>query len=90
MDNLIATALNAGAGYADLMRLANHGGQIDNAINVYGPLTTHLFRFGGTTAGSFVGVDQPGGSTVTFTNWRRISVDVEGTTYYMIAARTIT
>lgn len=51
-DNLITSTMTGTTGTVDLMRLANHGGAIDNAIEIRCPNTTNLFYLdGGTTAG---------------------------------------
>lgn len=88
-DNLISADLSDTSNYADMVRLANHGGSIDNMINFYLPYCTNLFRFDGITSSSPIGSNASGGGTLTFTNWRKIQIDIEGTVHYMLAARAI-
>lgn len=78
VDNLVATDLNGGAGYSDLIRLANHGGIMDNAIDIYGPNTTYFVRFNGCEIGGCISTN----ATTSGTS-RKIKCDVDGTPYYI-------
>lgn len=89
-DNLITSPMaSESSGNIDLIRIANHGGQMDSAINLYGPNLTNLFMLTGCTTVGCVGANNGGGSTLNFTNYRLITIDIDGTTHYLVAARTI-
>ena len=80
IDNLIATSLAAGADWSCGMRIANHGGGMDDMISFYTPNVTNLFHFESATAmiSNITGGGVHGGTI------QRIRCDFAGTTYYMI------
>lgn len=64
------------------------GATITHGIRFEGAGTfTNIFFFDGSQAA--VSGNTSGGSTLDFSNWRTVKVDVDGTTHYMIIARTI-
>ena len=85
-DNLITSPMaSESTGQIDLMRIANHGGLMDNAINVYGPNLTNLFYLGGCTNVGCVGADI-GATAIHKTVCRPIKISIDGTAYYLIAS----
>lgn len=89
IDNLITSPMaSESSGQIDLMRIANHGGLMDNAINLYGPNLTNLFYLGGcTTAGC---VTATAASAVHGTLTKKIAISIDGVTYYLLASTTPT
>lgn len=77
------------AGDSCFLYISNNGSTVfDEAIYIYaGNKITNLFTL--NTAEGLLGVSQGGGSTLNFTDYRLIKVDLEGTTHYLIAAQTI-
>lgn len=80
-DNLIATALNAGGATASMLRLANHGGQMDCVFHLNAGHTTHLFDFDQCTIESFITTSEGKyhGGTM-----QKLKCDYDGVTYYIL------
>lgn len=87
-DNLIDEDISGIAGEADLIRLANHGTGMDNAINVYGPFVTNLFLLGGCSTGGMVSAASA--SALHGTLSKKIKISIDGVTYYLLASTTPT
>lgn len=86
VDNLITSPMaSESGGQIDLIRIANHGGLMDNAINVYGPNLTNLLYLGGCTTVGCVGADI-GATAIHKTICRSIKIDIDGVTFYLLAS----
>ena len=83
-DNLIAEDISGISGNADLIRLANHGAGMDNAINVYGPHVTNLFLLSGCLNGGMVSAAEA--AVVHSTLSKKIRISIDGVTYYLLAS----
>lgn len=88
-DNLITSPLaDECSGDCDLIRIANHGGKLDHAINVYGPNVTYLFNLNGCATAGCVSAgtanDVHGGTG------KRVKINIDGTSYYFLASTTPT
>ena len=82
IDNLITSDIDGISGNADLMRIANHGGAIKSAINIYSKKITYLFSIDGINA-CFVSAsgNEKHGGTV-----KHLKCKIDGTTCYLIAS----
>lgn len=77
------------AGEVELLYMSNNGDTVfDQAMYIYaGNKITNLFNI--NTASGMLSANTAGGSTLNFTNYRTIKVVLEGETYYLLAAKTI-
>ena len=77
------------AGNTWMLDITNGGTVVwDAAIHVNASnAITNLFHL--ETASGMIGANSTGGTTVNFSNYKRIKIDIDGTTHYLIAAQTI-
>jgi hypothetical protein len=77
------------AGKSELLYMSNNGSTtLGQAIYIYaGNKTTNLFSI--EVASGMVSADNAGGSTLNFTNWKTIKIELDGQTHYLVAAKTI-
>jgi hypothetical protein len=78
-----------GAGELNFLEISNNAAAVFNsAIRIYpGNAITNLFDI--ETASGMIGANQAGGGTLNFTNYRLVTCELEGETYYLLAAKTI-
>lgn len=88
LDSHLAATISAGDAY--FLNITNNGATTiwTAAIHVYaGNGITNLLKIG--TASGMVSANTAGGSTLNFSNWKTIKIDLDGTTHYLVAAQTI-
>jgi len=78
----------AGMTKLSVLRLVNSGTEAgcDNVDD-----DAFLMEIVGFDAGSdhVVGANESGGSTLDFSNWKRLKIDIDGETHYLVAAKTV-
>ena len=85
IDNLITSNMAGLSGNVDLMRIANHGGTMKSAVHVYGPKITNFLKLTGCTTAGAVGANI-GSTAIHKTICRPIAIDIDGTTFYLLAS----
>lgn len=88
LDSHLAKTISAGNSY--FLNITNNAATTvwTAAIHVYGGNNiTNFVKI--DTASGMVSANSSGGSTIDFTNWKTIKIDLDGTTHYLIAAQTI-
>jgi len=90
LDTHMAQTVSAGSMY--FLNITHNGTAtpttFDAAVHVYGGnAITNLLKI--DTASGMVSANTSGGSTLNFSNYKTIKIDLDGTTHYLVAAQTI-
>lgn len=88
LDSHLASTITSGS--SCFLYITNNGSTTyDEAIYIYaGNKITNLFTLN-TAGGGLLSASTSGGSTLNFSDYRLIKVDLGGTTHYLVAAQTI-